>query len=296
MKKIKNMKGIIIPVVLIIFLGTYLLLRKENSVNYDIPVLPDVQGSDIDKIVVSGPAGEVVIQSAVGSWTIMPQGWPADEGGMKNILDNIVPAQPVDLISDKDTGRMYDLDSETAIIVRLEIKGSVVKEISIGKKFPAANYSYIQIPDDKNIYSARGDLRRYVGKSADELRSKIVLKYNAADIKVINYLENEVIREDWFKKAEDGLWYMTDGDSVDPDKVKNLNNRLASLSCRSYTELPPDAVYKGKIILQGNESYWLEIYNETEEGYIAKSSMSQDAFILSAYQAESFLDTFKTED
>ena len=85
----KIKKEYIILVVVILALSLYLFLRREDRTQYQLPKLSRGARADISKIEISKKGTAITLNKRDNIWRIVPDGYPADEGKVKDMLDTI---------------------------------------------------------------------------------------------------------------------------------------------------------------------------------------------------------------
>jgi hypothetical protein len=183
-------KEYIILVGLIIGLGAYLGLKKENRVHYDLPALSAVDQDKIDRIEITQKDQSLVLSKTDKTWTLGDEKFPADPSAVDKILDTVKELKLSALVSEAGDRIRYELDPANAIGVKAFEGQNEKRSFSIGKTAPSFNHTFVMLDNDKRIFQADKSFRDDFDKSIDDLRNKLVLEFNTKEIKKIT-LEKE---------------------------------------------------------------------------------------------------------
>ena len=87
-------KEYIILIILIIGLGAYLGLKKDDQVHYELPTIPQVDTDRIDRVEISKADRLVVLNKTEKSkgekdWTVTDKKFPANPDDMEQMLDTL---------------------------------------------------------------------------------------------------------------------------------------------------------------------------------------------------------------
>lgn len=300
MKNIK--KEYIILGVIIVVLFFYLLVRKTDRVQYDIPEIAAVKVEDIDKIEISKPGQTIKLVKKDDKWVIDPQAYPTDEDKIKRITDTVSQLILTDLASKARNYSRYDLDKEKVIGVKAYNKDKVVREFEIGKAAPTYGHTFVKIAGDNYVYYARESFRSHFDVKPGELRDKVVMKLDSNEISEVEiekegkkYLFAKKVKtiepeppapakddkKEGEKKAEtkppvpqkpeeEISWLMPDGKKGDKTNLDSLINQVTNLSCDKYIEGKTKEDFKNEapiytLKLKGTKDYIISIFKKPEK-------------------------------
>ena len=306
-------------IALVIFsLVSYLLIRKSDRTEYQLPAVPKVIAGNITKIEVVRPGETVTLEKIDKQWMIQPQAYPADAGKITAMLTDLEQFSLTALVSETQSYSRYDLTPDKAIQVKAWVGDGVKRDIQIGKSASTYQHTYVRINDAPQVYQAQQNLKNAFDQTIAQLRDKTVLSFDPAEVKDIiitkngqqtAFHKNEVTSEsvptpaDGAAKPENTpqqpaggakppeiQWLTDQGSQADISKINRLISSLSRLSCESYPEENnkselPDPI--SSIVIKGNKDYTLAIYPKSEKegsGYPAVSSENSYLFTLPAYQ------------
>ncbi len=306
-------KEYVIPVVLIIALSIYLLLRNTDRTNYQLPEVPVISGKEVSRIEIRRPNSTVVLTKKDNGWQIDPQGYPANETEIKYIIDTIADLGITTLVSESKDYNRYNLGEDKKIVVRAWSGDTLSREFEVGKPASTYHHTFIKLPGDERVYHAKGNFSGRLGQKMENFRDKKVLSFDQSEITGIEinkdkqsavWVLKEVpapetdIKPD-AKGSSPGkteiFWEDKNGKAVDNSSVNRLLNAVSSLSCESFIEDSSKDDFTGpiySIVLTGTREYKLSIFAKTDKdskGYPAISSENDYPFIISDSKVENIM-------
>jgi hypothetical protein len=261
-------KEYLIPIALILILGAYLLLHKENKDNYSLPEVVKIDTAKVTGLVINSKKETIKLMKKEKDWFVTDEQYPAKSGSVENMLDTIKGFKLSALISQKDDKKRYMLDEENRILVKVMEGDTEIFEFSMGKTAPTANHTFVMLKGNTDIYHANGNFKSDFSKTVPELRDKKVLELNKkatnkvtltkADLsktfvaqspdtdKSKDTDEKEVGEEkagekevDTTKESTDKeetvvTWTSSDGAMVDNETITKLISSISFLECEEY--------------------------------------------------------------
>jgi uncharacterized protein DUF4340 len=313
----KLKKEYFILAAILVALILYLTLHRSNRTHYQLPVLSEVSGKQISKLEITTAGNSIIFNKKDNTWHIEPKGNRADSTKVKNILNVIEKLKLTALVSESKDYIRYDLINDKNIHVKAWQGKILLREFDIGKAAPTFKHTFVKLPEDPNVYHARGDFRRDFNRSVGDFRDKTVLSYAQNTIQGIKLtLEKKTIslsrkeipetlpekKDAPAAKASKELktktvWEDTKGHELAPSKISSLLSFLNSLECERYLddlkkEDLENPIYT--ITLNGEKEYSLLIFakkNKDAKNYSAISSENESPFSLS----DSQVDTIKSK-
>ena len=82
-------KEYIILVLIIVALSVYLVMRKSDRTQYELPDIPPLAAKEISKLQITRNKAVITITKKDEKWYIGPNEYPADAGKVKNMLSAI---------------------------------------------------------------------------------------------------------------------------------------------------------------------------------------------------------------
>ncbi|MBU0768899.1 MAG: DUF4340 domain-containing protein [Proteobacteria bacterium] len=313
----KLKKEYVILAAILVALILYLALHRSNRIHYQLPELSEVTGKHISKLEITTAGNSIIFNQKNNTWHIDPKGYRADSTKVKNILNVIEKLKLTALVSESKNYIRYDLSNDKNIHVKAWQDKTLLREFDIGKAATTFKHTFVKLPDDPNVYHARGDFRRDFDRSVDDFRDKTVLSYAQNTIQGIEFFhEKETIslsrkeipetlpekRDEPAAKASKELktktvWEDTKGHEVAPSKISSLLSFLSSLECERYLDDLKKDDFKNPIYtvtLKGEKEYSLLVFakkDKNAKNYSAISSENESPFSLSDTQ----VDTIKSK-
>jgi hypothetical protein len=307
----KLKKEYIILALVVIALSVYLAMRTSDRTQYELPDIPPVVAKEISKLQITRDKVSIVLNKKDDKWQIAPEEYPADGSKVKNMLSAIENLTLTALVSESKNYILYDLNDEKRINVKAWQGETLKRDVDLGKTASSFRHTFVKMAGDERVYHARGNFRNNFDLNTDDLRDKLVLALNAADIRQIQVAGDQqslalnktmpsVVVEgtQTEKKAEatpaanEPVWQAADGRPVDETVVGQILNTASKLRCEKFiTDRRKDEFTSPLYTLQmkGTQEYSLSIFAKTAEkdtNYPAVSSGSDYAFLLSDSQVD----------
>ncbi|MDY6904347.1 MAG: DUF4340 domain-containing protein [Thermodesulfobacteriota bacterium] len=298
----KIKKEYILLLAVIIGLSVYLYVNDRDRINYELPDIPAIEESAVDRVEITVPDGDsVVLKKKDNTWRMMPEGYPADENKISSMLKAATDLTLTALVSESTDYQRYDLSDEDAIMISLFDKdGILLRQFAVGKKAGSTNHTFIRLADNPAVYHARGSLNSTFDKTVSSLRDKTVLAFAKSDVQAIEIkmgadtipLEKKTIpakTDDAQSEPEDAgktEWLAPDGRQGDVDAINALLDATWSLDCKSYISDRKEAelgtpIYTLTIKTQKDQT--LSLFSPEAEGdgdYPAVSTRAMTPFFL----------------
>ena len=313
----KLKKEYFILTAILVALILYLALHRSNRTHYQLPELSEVTGKHISKLEITTSGNSIVFNEKDNTWYIEPKGYRADPTKVKKMLDVIEKLKLTALVSESKNYIRYDLNNDKNIDVKAWQGNTLLREFDIGKTAPTYKHTFVKLPNDPNVYHARGDFRRNFDRPVDDFRDKTILSYSQNTIQGIKlthegktiYISRKEIPETLPEKKDEPadkaskeaktktVWEDTDGHEVAPFKVNSLLSFLNSLECERYLDDSKKEDFKNPIYnvtLKGEKEYSLLVFAKKDKdakNYSAISSENESPFSLSDTQ----VDTIKSK-
>jgi uncharacterized protein DUF4340 len=313
----KLKKEYFILAAILVALILYLALHRSNRTHYQLPELSEVSGKHISKLEITTAGNSIIFNQKDNTWNIEPKGYRADPTKVKNILNVIEKLKLTALVSESKNYVRYDLRNDKNIHVKAWQGETLLRKFDIGKAAPTFKHTFVKLPDDPNVYHARGDFRRNFDRPVDDFRDKTVLSFAQNTIQGIELtlekkttsLSRKETPETFPEKKDDPaakaakelktktVWEDTKGHEVAPSKISSLLSFLNSLECERYLDDLKKEDLKNPIYtvaLSGEKEYSLLVFSKKDnnaKNYSAISSENESPFSLSDTQ----VDTIKSK-
>jgi hypothetical protein len=309
-------KEYIILIIIIIGLGAYIGLKKDNQVHYELPTIPQVDTTRIDRLEISKADRVVTLDKSEKGWTVTDKRFPANTDEINQILSTLKEIKLSALVSEaKDLSR-YELDDPHALKVNALAGNEVVRSLVIGKTAPSYNHTFIYLDDkDRTVYQANGNFKNKFDKPAADFRDKKVLAFDPDSMKKItlekqgktvtlvktpaseksNQEKDETQKDLTAEKTTPekvATWKNEDGSAVDQKNISDLLSSLSKLECQAFLDDDKAARLKEKepsckVSLENDNTFVLNLFDKNDNQDIEGScSYTPYAFTLTSYKAE----------
>lgn len=304
---------IILPLV-IIALSAYLVMRKSDRTQYQLPDIPPVAGQEISKLQITRDKIVVGLNKKDDKWYIAPQEFPADTGKVKNMLNALENLTLTVLVSESKNYSLYELGEDKKINVKAWQAETLKRDFDLGKTASSFRHTFIKTAGDERVFHARGNFRSDFDLTADDLRDKLVLTLNPTDIQqfqvikdqqplTLNKTQAPVVVEgapaakptEAAPEAVKPVWQAADGRPVDEAVVQQILNTVSNLRCEKFiNDRRKDDLTSPLFTLRmkGSQEHSLSIFAKAAEkdtDFPAVSSGSKYPFLLSGSQVDGIM-------
>ena len=232
-----------------------------------------------------------------GQWVVTQKKFPGDTRLIEEMIASIKGLAITTLISEKENLKRYDLDKAKSIKVIAKDKDGILRRFSIGKTAPTQKHTFITLNDQKNIYHAKGNIRRIFNKSIDNLRDKQIQKIdlnNTKSIKISKGASKRIITK------KESQWQAQDDAELIQQSANSLIETLSDLRCSSYLETQTKTDFKSKtpflkITLETEQTFEFILFPKTEQNkYPGVSSQNKYVFLLEDHLADDIISNINT--
>ena len=307
----KIKKEYIILAVVIIALTVYLVMRSSDRTQYRLPDVPQAAAKDISRLQITRGQTTIIINKKDDKWYIAPDEFPADANKVKNMLNAVEKLTLTALVSESKNYNLYDLNEDKKLNVKAWQGEDLKRDFDLGKTASSFRHTFVRPAGDERVFHARGNFKNNFDFSVDDLRDKLVLALNPADIKLIQVIKDQqtltiskspapvvVDNTEAEKKSDPGpgakksAWQAADGRPVEETAVNQLLNAVFDLRCEKFIIDRQKEDFTSPLFtlqLKGGQEYSLSIFAKTAEkdtDFPAVSSGSNYPFLLSGSQVD----------
>ena len=304
---------IILPLV-IIALTVYLVMRSSDRTQYQLPDVPQVAAQEISRLQITKGQAIIVINKKDDKWYIAPDEFPADANKVKDMLNAVEKLTLTALVSESKNYNLYDLNEDKKLNVKAWQGEDLKRDVDLGKTASSFRHTFVRPAGDERVFHARGNFKNNFDFSVDDLRDKLVLALNPADIKLIQVIKDQqtltisksqapvvVDNTEAEKKSDPGpgakksAWQAADGRPVEETAVNQLLNAVSDLRCEKFIIDRQKEDFTSPLFtlqLKGGQEYSLTIFAKTAEkdtDFPAVSSGSNYPFLLSGSLVDNIL-------
>ena len=302
----KIKKEYIILAVVIIALTVYLVMRSSDRTQYRLPDVPQAAAKDISRLQITRSQTTIVINKKDDKWYIAPDEFPADANKVKDMLNAVEKLTLTALVSESKNYNLYDLNEDKKLNVKAWQGEDLKRDVDLGKTASSFRHTFVRPAGDERVFHARGNFKNNFDFSVDDLRDKLVLALNPADIKLIQVIKDQqtltisksqapvvVDNTEAEKKSDPGpgakksAWQAADGRPVEETAVNQLLNAVSDLRCEKFIIDRQKEDFTSPLFtlqLKGGQEYSLSIFAKTADkdtDFPAVSSGSNYPFLLS---------------
>ncbi|MCF8067712.1 MAG: DUF4340 domain-containing protein [Desulfobacterales bacterium] len=292
----------------------YLSLHSGDRTHFELPEFGDIDKDAVTSIEICTPDKCTVLNKSGDEWLIGDEKYPADEDVTRRMLNVINDLKVTSMASASGNYKRYNLSDDQANIIRAFARNKLIREFTLGKVASTRQHSFIKLPDDQNVYYARGHLKPLLVMPLDRMRNREILSFDTAAITQVAVLQGDESHiftrrsapvpddEDATRKEvepetentpkSEFSWFDEKGTELVLSKAQKLLNQLSKMNCTEYIydktkdELTDSIkVFKA---MDGEKEYTLSIFEKPEQSatYPAVSSENPYPFTLSKMQIE----------
>ena len=178
-------KEYLILIVIIIAAGLYLVFHKKDQTQYTLPELSKIDIDSVTRLEIKTPEETIALHKNDKRWFVAPHNYPADGAKVKGMLFEIEEIVLTDLVSESQAYVRYELDDNKKIMVKAWAADQLVRDFYLGKEAATFQHTFIRLPENPNVYHARGDFRRKFEETAADLRDREVLAFDPDTLQTI---------------------------------------------------------------------------------------------------------------
>ncbi|MFA6857383.1 MAG: DUF4340 domain-containing protein [Treponema sp.] len=267
------------------------------------PVKNITIADDVDTVLIKNGSNTVSLAKTGSGWIVGDKKYAANESmidGIVNAVKSINVLNTVGKTGNEAVEERYELNDEKVITVTASKSGRILRTLKIGKASSTGSQTYITIDNGKDVCLVSGNLHETFGKTADDIRSKII--YKADKDKLSNIAETvNGITLTVAKTGSPAVWGAADGTpAVDSEKAGNWAESLYSVSADSWLDdsfVLPEKPESVTVITAGTQKITLTIYKtgkDKDVKYYGTCSETPYKFELSSYAAGKYMK--KAED
>lgn len=270
---------------------SYLILKSDSQVNYEIPRFVSLEKENITSVIINKGRESIELKKLGENWSVEPQGFPADMSQINRLLSESETLSLVDLISSREDYTRYELDDDQALSVSINGQEGPLREFKTGKSSSSAIYTYIRLPGIQGVYSVRGNLKNVFSLSVEKWRDKEVLSFDSQSVGAFEVnKEGQITRFAKTTVTETPGWSRDGVVLENSSEMDNHMRTLGMLKTTGYLEGEisgnPQAEVK---VTTPSGVHTLQIFEKRDKGYGAKSSYAEGSFLIPFYIGDMIL-------
>jgi hypothetical protein len=269
--------------------AAYLVLQRPGESSYvagSEQMLVTYDSAAVDRLVISGTSGTVVLEQQAGTWMLREpiasrasgEAVTAAVGKGRSIaLRSVVSSNPA-------KQSLFQVDS-SGTLVRVFEHGVEKAAFRVGKPSSTYQETYVRVEGSNDVYLTHDRLTQVFSRPVKDWRDRAIFRSNPAAITSIGYRYGDTT---FVLAFRDSLWTVDNLPAAQP-AVQQLVTALASLQCDEFIDTAVAAPPKpNAVIAIGDvEIRLFEIKGASK--YLVQSSASSQWFELQQWRAQQVL-------
>lgn len=218
--------------------------KSRDEAREEALTLVAVDRDALEKVTISNPAGQVVLEKTDGTWRIAaPRELPVEESllnQVKNALEELVASDTVWDAPTEEEKKKAGLD-EPELRVHYTAEGGKTGTLEIGRTLPKGELRYASSSRKPGIHTVRGDDVEVFAKGVTDLRRKKLLDFERDQVRTM--LLEAPGREPLMLTRKDALapWMVSTPFTgrADRGRANGVLTRLSNLRAREFVEPAP---------------------------------------------------------
>lgn len=192
------------------------------------------QTTDITRLVLTRPDGEVVFEQEEGQWKLtQPVVALAKASAVDAIVDRFESVR-VEEKSLDGAAADYGLDDASRTTVRLEKADGTAFTVHIGKDTPIGYKTYAKVPGDDAVHLLDNQVGELVAKPVEDFRSREVLAFSPGGVTRIRLVQAGV--ETVLRKDDAGWWIGDTGPRADQKRVGDWLSAVSLMKAERFLD------------------------------------------------------------
>jgi len=247
-----------------------------------------------DSIQIEPRGGPSLLLAVDGDkWVVGEKKYAADAFAVDALLKAAESVKVLETVSSGGDDERYGLADGGNLVLTAKKGDKVLRRLAVGKTASTSRQTYVRLDGGSSVLLVSDDLNRTFGKKEDELRDRIVLKFETKDLKAIGTSGRTNYR--LAKSGTPETWKVASPQAdidlkPDADKLDAWLSSLSSISAEGFApEGPrPEGRPLGELSFDfGARRATLTVLSAAGEGrYLCSSSESPYLFHLSEYVVE----------
>ena len=211
-----KIKQILILLGVLIVLGAVILIvdnpwgkdERTKKVESAKKLFPSFDPDVVTKIEITVDSTTTILAKSGSQWLVESMdNYPADQQGIKDILEKVSEFKVLDLISkNPDKQSNFEVDSSGVETEFWDSGNKVLAHVFIGKTTSSFLDSYIRKADSDEVYTAKGYLKSTFDKGTRTWKSRKIFEFNKGDVTALT-MKSEV-EEIELQLDSEGKWQM----------------------------------------------------------------------------------------
>ncbi len=270
--------------------------------NYTIPEFDTIDALKINSIEIKGLTDTVKLYSDDGVWKFNPDNLKAEPSRIKSMLSFLEKPEFIDMVSDTGNYQNYGLGDGKYIIVTAQTEGNTTnipdRELFIGDINTNGKFVFIRIPDNKSVFTARGNTKGLFDQSENDLLDKRILDIDTGKIDKIEltFGNTKSILNKTVNSENKDIWETESGLSLETKELEQSIRYLANSKFDFYISDPesdPNSDIFTISLFADNAAHSFTITKKEDENYKGSSTFAGKDFILSGNTGTQIMKMFR---
>jgi len=232
----KNLKYLFSAVVLLFLIwGAVSLFSGRGNADETPPALSEIFSGPlegrVDTVRIQSPddSGSIVIERSDGRWKV--NGFRADSATLARFWEALSESTVGDLVAANPANHSrMGVSADSAWVLELSFPDHT-RSVLIGNAGPSFGTAYIRLPEAREVFLLRGNLRSQVTRGLEGWRNKTLARVDTARVQVV-----EVRRDgDQIRLTRaDSLWLLEDETAAGSSAVRFLLGETARLDASGF--------------------------------------------------------------
>ena len=237
---------ILILLGILIFLGAAILIvdnpwgkdERTKKVESARKLFPSFDIDVVTKIEITVDSTTTILTKSGGQWLVESMdSYPADQQGVKDILEKASEFKKLDLISkNPDKQAKFEVDSSGVETKFLDSGNKVLAHVFIGKTTSSFLDSYIRKDGSDEVYKAKGYLKSTFDKGSRTWKTRKIFAFNKGDVTALT-MKSEV-EEIELQLDSEGKWQMLKpvASLAKKSEIDQILNSLSTLETDDFVD------------------------------------------------------------
>lgn len=245
-------KTIVLTLVLLLLSAIFVVqeTREVRGNTVAVPALPE----GVDTLIISEGNEELELTRQGERWLVGPQGYPADEELLAELLGTLRELGEREVISGRGNYRQYELTGEGARQLTFFQEGTEILSLTLGANAAAGEAVYGRLNGRPEVILLPRSLREstpldasefretMMGSIAEEaIREATLTVAGSVAITLTAVAEPEIA--DGATRMEEiaASWQSVGGDNLEPQDIRDFLLELENIRAREFLDGPPEA-------------------------------------------------------
>jgi len=229
----KQLKRVAVLLVIVLFFwGMAEILGGGRDDAETAFVLPSLEATDVDTVVIASPSDTVVLARSGADWTV--NGFEASSPELNSFFQALSDSSEAELVSTGATvHQRMEVDAGSATRIRFVDGLSTVADVLFGKSGRRYNSRYVRSNESDFVYLYVGEVSRFVNRSVNDWRNKQVLDLQPDVIQLVAVQRGD---ERYTLVRDDAGWRFSTGLEADSAGVSRMLSQYGPFDATGFAD------------------------------------------------------------